>query len=472
MEGQLSPSTQMGQEKIIQALKDCQLFSGLEDIALTDVATKAKVRQFFPQDVIVWQGQPSTTLFLILNGIVAVKSMMGQKEHLLAYLMPGNSFGEMGILENQARSATVSALSEVDVLAIQRDDFLEMLHTYPVVAIELAKTLGRYLVQSNRRLSSEKKDMKLIIIMQPEERNGATSLSALLAQRLAKDTRQATALMEYPNSWRILDGKPLDQNTQVFHHRDGFDILFPQMEQYLPATTRTELLLDRARNQYGNIVIQVNDFVDDSVRLILEHADQVVLLVPPGPQGKRQEETLKKQLKGKIQPDETSVVTIVNRGRKKYADMPEVDWADIELPFLPNFPRVQLPDLLPEDVPEEIQEVMIHLVERLERNNSIGIFIPTTVDVDQQIDTTVHMDQTMSFMAERFGGATCKVANGVWHSEQLGLVGEVVYIIHSYITRADMNRYLDEVVDYIKMMKRELKQEAMALEVNHKLTLI
>jgi hypothetical protein len=112
------------------------------------------------------------------------------------------------------------------------------------------------------------------------------------------------------------------------------------------------------------------------------------------------------------------------------------------------------------------------LVERLERTNSIGIFIPTTTEANQKANTQPQIDKTMEFMAKRFGGATCKVANGVWHSEKLGLIGEVVYIIHSYITQADMNRYLDEVVDFIKDLKNELAQEAMALEVNNKLTLI
>ena len=78
----------------------------------------------------------------------------------------------------------------------------------------------------------------------------------------------------------------------------------------------------------------------------------------------------------------------------------------------------------------------------------------------------------MAFMAERFGGATCKIVNGVWLSDRVGLVGEVVYVVYSYLTQSDMTRYLDEVVDYLKGLKRELNQEAMALEINRKLTLI
>ncbi|MDW8287285.1 MAG: hypothetical protein RMJ89_04360 [Flammeovirgaceae bacterium] len=78
----------------------------------------------------------------------------------------------------------------------------------------------------------------------------------------------------------------------------------------------------------------------------------------------------------------------------------------------------------------------------------------------------------MKFLAERFGGATSKQAQGVWNSQQAGLVGEQVFIVNTYVTQNALRKYLDEVVDYVKNLKEELKQEAMALEINKKLTLI
>jgi hypothetical protein len=52
------------------------------------------------------------------------------------------------------------------------------------------------------------------------------------------------------------------------------------------------------------------------------------------------------------------------------------------------------------------------------------------------------------------------------------LVGEKLFKVHTYATSDDLQRYLDEVVDYVREIKAELKQEAMAIEVNQKLTLI
>jgi hypothetical protein len=63
-------------------------------------------------------------------------------------------------------------------------------------------------------------------------------------------------------------------------------------------------------------------------------------------------------------------------------------------------------------------------------------------------------------------------AKGIWNSEEIGLVGEKLYKVHTYVTSKDLKNHLDEVVEYLKFMKDELKQEAMALEINQKLTLI
>lgn len=462
----------MENSNIIEALSNSELFGDLDQVDLGKIASRSKVRQFFAHDIIVWQGESSTALFLIMNGIVAVKNVVREKENLLAYLMPGNTFGEVGILENQVRSASVVALSEVDVVAIQRDDFLEILHQHSRVAISLARILGRYLIQSNRRRSKDTKGSRLVVIFNTLANSGSTSFGTLLAEKMAKMLNKPTAYLEYPNPWRALNGFQLEKNKQVYHHGEGFDILLPQEDVYLPSSTRTTLMMDKVRSNYDNLVIKIQDTMDESMASILEHANQVIILSPPTKLGLKQIEKIQKKIKGRIRPEETGVLTIINRNTKKLQEVDVSGIGDFEIPYMKDFPTFQLPMRAKEEIPKVLEDLLENCVERLERTNSIGIFIPTTTDVDRMSDTTMYMDKTMNFMAERFGGATCKVANGVWHSEKLGLVGEVVYIVHSYITQTDMNHYLDEVVEYIKLLKRELNQEAMALEVNHKLTLI
>ncbi|MEO1450656.1 MAG: cyclic nucleotide-binding domain-containing protein [Bacteroidota bacterium] len=462
----------MDQKQIVTALQQSSLFSALDQEALSRIAQRVKVRQFFPHDVIVWQGQPSTALFLIHNGIVAVRRVVREKESTLAYLMPGNTFGEVGILENQARSASVVALSEVDVLVIRREDFVEMMHQYPAVSIELAKTLGRYLMQSNRRLSQEGADSKLILIFNTEENGGGTSIGNLMAEHIAQELGQTVGYLEYPNPFRALNGFQLPKGRNIYHHASGYDIVLPQSDGYLPASTRVTLLYDKLRDTYESVIFKVQGGPDGATEPLLEHATQIMIIAAPTQEAREEVQRWQQTLKGKIRPEETGVLVLMNRHKPEHKDMPIYPEADFDLPYLEDFPMFELPHRRQTEIPEHLDRVLSQMTLRLERTNSLGIFIPTTKDVDETADTSTYRDEALKFMAERFGGATCKVASGVWNSEKLGLVGEVIYIVHSYITQADLNQHLDEVVAYIKELKKELQQEAMALEVNNKLTLI
>ena len=114
------------------------------------------------------------------------------------------------------------------------------------------------------------------------------------------------------------------------------------------------------------------------------------------------------------------------------------------------------------------------LADRLGRTNQIGIYIPTTTDVDQEIDTSGYIQKTITFLGEIFGGAmaSSSEAHGVWNSEEVGLVSETIHIVRTFVTQAELDRYLGDVLEYIERLKFVLRQEAMALEVNQKLMLI
>ena len=94
----------MEQQIIINSLQQSVLFNSLPLEALQKIAKKAKTRQYFPSDTIVWQGKPSDSLYLITNGIVVVKKVLSaEKEHIFAYLMAGNTFGEVGVACSRKR---------------------------------------------------------------------------------------------------------------------------------------------------------------------------------------------------------------------------------------------------------------------------------------------------------------------------------------------------------------------------------
>lgn len=67
---------------------------------------------------------------------------------------------------------------------------------------------------------------------------------------------------------------------------------------------------------------------------------------------------------------------------------------------------------------------------------------------------------------------TSSQARGVWNSEASGLVSEAVHLVVSHTTEDDLNRFANDVIEYTRSLKHEMRQEAMALEINKKLILV
>lgn len=467
-------------DNAMAALRKSALFKQLPKDVLQMVASKTKLRQFFPDETIVWQGDPSDSLYVITNGIVAVQRMgANHQTQILAYLMPGNTFGEVGILENQPRSATVKAVTDVDVRVIKRDHFMEILHQHPIVAIELAKMLGRYLIDANRRMARPSK-ARMVLILNIFEGQGATSIGVMLANMLAEKTSARTVYTEYPVPQKLITDLGLEKRTKLYKNKQGCDFLISMDDPSLPDVVKTTFMLDNIITDYENVVITLNESLDEDIDgnldqdiiMLLDYVKQIVLLTPPDKVKDPQLTQARQLLRKHIRRDEVQVFTLVNSTSEELQHYPADADTDFYVPFIPDFPSLKdsLKDKL--TVPAVLQNIFEMLIDRLERNNNIGIFIPTTIDVNKTIDARPYVERTLNFLAERFGGATSKQADGVWNSEQAGLVGETVYVVYTYVTHHDLNRHLDEVIEYVKSLKKELRQEAMAVEINKKLTLI
>ena len=92
-------------------------------------------------EVIVQENDLGETAYVIEHGQVEViKELNGRNVHL-AYLGAGDTFGEMSMIDEKARSATVTAVTETVVSEIRRDDFFNIFQTDPNVALTLLKVL-------------------------------------------------------------------------------------------------------------------------------------------------------------------------------------------------------------------------------------------------------------------------------------------------------------------------------------------
>jgi hypothetical protein len=104
---------------------------------------------FNPGEIVIAEGTKGTSAFVILSGNAEVIKSWGDREIVIAILGERQVFGEMGLIEDRPRSATVRARSELKVRIIDRNHFNELLRTRPSVLIPILKSLFERLRQAS-----------------------------------------------------------------------------------------------------------------------------------------------------------------------------------------------------------------------------------------------------------------------------------------------------------------------------------
>jgi len=123
-------------EKVL-FLKKVSLFKQLSIDELAQIAVVSEAIEYAKDTSIIRQGELGESMFLTLRGKVRVHSA----DRELAQLGEGEVFGEMTLLDAEPRSASVTALTDVIVLRVRREDFDDILEEKPEIARAIIKVL-------------------------------------------------------------------------------------------------------------------------------------------------------------------------------------------------------------------------------------------------------------------------------------------------------------------------------------------
>ncbi|MFU1996211.1 MULTISPECIES: DUF3574 domain-containing protein [Priestia] len=101
----------------------------------------------------------------------------------------------------------------------------------------------------------------------------------------------------------------------------------------------------------------------------------------------------------------------------------------------------------------------------------VKIYVPSTYNIDQPIDNSKYVDQSLEKFSDMFGGATSDDGTGAWIGDNKKLVKEKVTIVYSFTEKLDKNK-INEVVAYAKDLRKEMKQSSISIEVNGRMYFI
>jgi len=111
---------------ISKFLHKCPVFEGANPTLLSDVAAKMKREKFPAGAAIIRQGEVGDKFYIVRSGRVEVSRSKDGKSDTLVTLGPGSFFGELALLRDEPRAATVSAVEPTEVLTLTKEIFLDV----------------------------------------------------------------------------------------------------------------------------------------------------------------------------------------------------------------------------------------------------------------------------------------------------------------------------------------------------------
>ena len=129
----------------------------MQGLSVSELAAVASVTEMVAYPVgetVIKEGDSGDTMYLIIKGEVAVLQTQGVNSEIeVDQIGEGDYFGEMALLDDIARSATIRTKQESRLLVLHKLEFTEIVREYPQIALQISKELSR-------RLRKQKEKMK------------------------------------------------------------------------------------------------------------------------------------------------------------------------------------------------------------------------------------------------------------------------------------------------------------------------
>jgi serine/threonine protein phosphatase PrpC len=165
-EGTMEAETSEAQSRM-EALRKIPLFRHLTYKEQTAVLSIATTRTFPAGREIVVEGQPGEELFVVIRGRVVIEKSGVE----IAELRPGGHFGEMGLIDNAPRSATVRAVEPTRTMVISRVDLMGLMKRESILAVKMlwsfVQVLSDRLRATNSELSEARQELAVAQAIQP-----------------------------------------------------------------------------------------------------------------------------------------------------------------------------------------------------------------------------------------------------------------------------------------------------------------
>ena len=294
-------------------------FATLERVAilftLSDNILRALARALEPATVpagtnIINQGEQGDALFIIEEGRCEVVVEESPGHHIvLSFLGPGDFFGEMALISEETRSASVKALENCKVLVLDRKTLYRTLPADSDAIIELTKLVDQRkgnlpALIARAKMVAPEQTATTVAVYSPKGGSGRTTIAVNLAAALGKQFPGEVLLVDLalpynhaalisslvPTGCLALSGQASEANFEetllgaILHHPGGMMLLPGVLKPEHADLINSELItrsMSLLTNTFRYIIFDLGVALTESVLTVLEHSQRIVLLATP-----------------------------------------------------------------------------------------------------------------------------------------------------------------------------------------------
>ncbi len=149
----------------LSALKESPLFIGLAGKEIEFLGTFLVPHQMSAGKTIYIENMAGECLYLIFKGSVRISQMLAEgEEQTLVVLGPGDTFGELAVIDGGPRAATARVVEDVTMLALSRKDFNQLASNNPRLGMQLTLNIFRSFSERLRRSKQDYRNMLIASI--------------------------------------------------------------------------------------------------------------------------------------------------------------------------------------------------------------------------------------------------------------------------------------------------------------------
>lgn len=455
-------------------LNEIPLTQDLTAEEMSELLRLSQKRVLVPDEVLSWQGEKFNFVAVVETGLIVQTRLKSQ--HLsekVGYTRRAEWIGISSVMGNTVATETFTAVTETTLLVWTREDFTAYLNQNT----KLAMALCHHLSQALEMCKSTKLDGKgkLWVVEGVRPQVGVTTFAenlASIAYSNSQDVSGKSTIL-----WQRNPTQPCPKEGQSFKdlaiiqtHPTGFDELHLKENYEYPPQVQLDILLGELLATYEYVICDVGSESEEELFLRLKGQGQPLITLTSDAKDLDNIAAHWQKNQNYTIPSQKRLLALNNTTQK----VAEVD---------PRFHIVIPKDtqlgkgnskstVLPNTNASNYRNAIDEIYRRLSLNHALAIFVPSTLDVNQPVDNEHQVQSTLEFLGQIFGGATKTNAEGVWRSEDNGLVTEQVTMVRTFVSKPALEANLNLVVEFATQLKKEMKQEAVALSVDHQLILV